>query len=101
ELICEEETFYRQGTDVRVERHQAFCQVLWKGREVLVDPQGPWEQQLGLTVPPEAMHSFVGTHNAIEWKIVVKGISKPWPSFCRSFRVIVHPPASAQKASPR
>ncbi|MDA9858180.1 hypothetical protein N9D23_08655 [Rubripirellula sp.] len=101
QMTCEEETFYRQGTDVRVERHEAFCQVLWKGREVLVDPQGPWEQQLELTIPLEAMHSFVGTHNAIEWKIVVKGTSKPWPSFCRSFRVVVHPPGSAQKANPR
>ena len=101
ELICEEETFYRQGTDVRVEHHEAFSQLLWKGRDVVVDPQGPWEQQLVLDLPPDVMHSFVGTHNAIEWKIVVKGKSQPWPSFCRSFRVVVHPPELAPKASPR
>jgi hypothetical protein len=101
ELICQEETSYRQGTDVRVEHHQAFSQVLWKARDVVVDPQVPWEQQLPLELPADVMHSFVGTHNAIEWKIVVRGKSQPWPSFCRSFRVVVHPPVSVPKQSRR
>lgn len=101
ELICEEQSFYRQGTDVRVERHQAFSQILWKGRDVVVDPQVPWEQQLSVEIPPDVMHSFVGKHNAIEWKLVVRGKSQPWPSFCRNFRVVVHPPGSVPKASQR
>ena len=100
ELICEEQSFYRQGTDVRVERHQAFSQILWKARDVVVDPQCPWEQQLGIAIPPDVMHSFVGTHNAIEWKLVVRGKSQPWPSFCRNFRVVVHPPDWDPKTSP-
>ncbi|MFK8112231.1 MAG: hypothetical protein AB8B91_08505 [Rubripirellula sp.] len=101
QLTCEEETFYRQGTDVRVETHEAFTQVLLKEREVVVDPQAPWEQQLVLDLPQDVMHSFVGTHNAIRWKIVVFGESKPWPSFCRSFPVVVHPPGLPPKRSPR
>jgi hypothetical protein len=101
QLTCEEETFYRQGTDVRVETHEAFVQVLLKERDVLVDPQAPWEQQLAFDLPDNVMHSFVGTHNAIRWKIVVCGESKPWPSFCRSFPVVVHPPGLPPKRSPR
>ena len=101
QLTCEEETFYRQGTDVRVEKHEAFTQVLGKDRDVSVDPQRPWQQQLGFDLPANAMHSFVGTHNAIRWKIVVVGESTPWPSFCRSFPVVVHPPGSSPKRSPR
>jgi hypothetical protein len=101
QLTCEEETFYRQGTDVRVERYEAFKQVLCKQRDVLVDPQAPWEQQLALDLPGNVMHSFVGTHNAIRWKIVVLGESQPWPSFCRSFPVVVHPPGLPPKRSPR
>lgn len=101
QLTCEEETFYRQGTDVRVETHEAFTQVLLKERDVLVDPQDPWEQQLTFDLPDNVMHSFVGTHNAIRWKIVVCGESKPWPSFCRSFPVVVHPPGLPPKRSPR
>lgn len=101
QLTCEEETFYRQGTDVRVERFEAFTVELHKERVVRVDPQSPWEQQLTLELPANAMHSFVGTHNAIRWKIVVTGESRPWPSFCRSFPVVVHPPELPLKRSPR
>ena len=100
-LICEEETFYREGTDVRVERHQAYNQVLCRQRDVDVDPKAPWEQQLPLDLPENVMHSFVGTHNAIRWKIEVLGESRPWPSFCRSFPVVVHPPGLPPKRSPR
>ena len=58
QLTCEEETFYRQGTDVRVERYEAFTQVLCKHRDVLVDPQAPWEQQLAARSSRER-HAFV------------------------------------------
>jgi hypothetical protein len=101
QLTCEEETFYRQGTDVRVDRHEAIRQVIFKERNVAVDPQAPWEQQLQLDLPENVMHSFVGTHNAIRWKIVVIGESQPWPSFCRSFPVVVHPPGLPLKRNPR
>ena len=101
QLTCEEETFYRQGTDVRVERYIAFTQVLSKQRDVVVDPQAPWEQQLALDLPEGIMHSLVGSHNAIRWKIDVIGESRPWPSFCRSFPVVVHPPGLPPKRSPR
>jgi hypothetical protein len=101
QLTCEEETFYRQGTDVRVDRYEAFTKVLCKHRDVLVDPKAPWEQQLQFDLPENVMHSFVGMHNAIRWKIVVLGESRPWPSFCRSFPVVVHPPGLPPKRSPR
>lgn len=101
QLTCEEETFYRQGTDLRIERHNAFSQALWKQSNVVVDPQTPLEQQLQFSLPDNAMHSFVAAHNAIRWRIVVQGESSPWPSFCRSFPVIVHPPELPPKRSPR
>jgi len=71
QLVCEEETFYRQGTDLRIERHEAYRQALWKESDIVVDPQTPLEQQLDFSLPDNAMHSFVATHNAIRWKIVV------------------------------
>lgn len=101
QLTCMEESFYRQGTDVRVDRHECFTQILCKEREVSVDPMTPWEQQLSSVLPADVMHSFVGSHNAIRWKIVVTGESRPWPSFCRSFPVVVHPPGLPPKRSPR
>ena len=100
-LTCEEETIYRQGTDVRVEKHAALAEILLNERDIKVDPQAPWEQQLRIDLPENIMHSFVGAHNAIRWKIVVSGESRPWPSFCRSFPLIVHPPAAEPKRNPR
>lgn len=100
-LTCLEEAFYRQGTDVRVEHREAFTIELLAERNVRVDPQAPWEQQLTLDLPENVMHSFVGTNNAIRWKIVVSGEARPWPSFCQSFPVVVHPPGAPPKRSPR
>lgn len=100
-LVCEEETFFRQGTDVRVERCEALAIPIHRESDVRIDPRRPWEQQLRFELPDQAMHSFVGTHNAIRWKFVVNGEARPWPSFCRSFPVVVHPPGLPPKRSPR
>lgn len=100
-LICEEETFFRQGTDVRADRCEVFTQVLGEESKVRVDQQVPWEQQFELQLPQDVMHSLVGMHNAIKWKIVVSGESRPWPSFCRSFPIVVHPPLLPPSRSPR
>jgi hypothetical protein len=100
-LVCEEETFFRQGTDVRVERCEVFAQEMASQTKVRVDQQAPWEQQFELPLAADVMHSLVGMHNAIRWKIVVSGESRPWPSFCRSFPIVVHPPQRPLNRSPR
>lgn len=92
-LVCEEETTYRQGTDLRIDRHQAYTQILHTERDLSIDPYHPWERELALTLPADAMHSFQSAHNAVCWKITVSGDARPWPSFCQSFPVVVYPPA--------
>lgn len=101
ELVCEEESFFRQGTDVRSDRHVALSQELLSESTVRVDPQAPWEQQLKFELPANVMHSFCATNNSVRWKLVVSGESRPWPSFCRSFPLIVHPPLMLPPNSPR
>jgi hypothetical protein len=92
QLICEEESIFRQGTDVRIDRHVAHDTVVFADKNVSIDSGTPWEQEFAIIVPMGAMHSFQSPHNAVSWKIVVIGESRPWPSFCRSFPVVVHPP---------
>jgi len=100
-VACEEETVYRQGTDVRVERCEVFSAELCSERNVRVDPQYPWEQQFTIDLPANVMHSFVGSHNAVRWMVIVSGEARPWPSFCRNYPVVVHPPGGPPKPSPR
>ncbi len=101
ELICEEETMYRQGTDVRIDRHIAMTKILHSERDVTIDPHRPWEQNLPLELPADAMHSFRSAHNAVCWKITVSGEARPWPSFCLNFPVFVHPPGQRPSRLPR
>ena len=97
-LVCEEEAIFRQGTDVRTDRHVVCESVIFAEKSVLVDPRTPWEQEFDMLVPDSAMHSFQSPHNAVSWKILVEGESRPWPSFCRSFPVVVHPPQTSSKS---
>ncbi len=101
ELICEEETMYRQGTDVRIDRHVAVSKILHTDRDLTIDPHRPWEQELRFDLPADAMHSFRSGHNAVCWKITVSGDSRPWPSFCLNFPVFVHPPGRQPARRPR
>jgi len=101
ELICEEETMFRQGTDVRIDRHVALSKILCTDRDLSIDPHRPWEQELQLDLPADAMHSFRSANNAVCWRITVSGDARPWPSFCLNFPVFVHPPLRFQTPRPR
>ncbi len=101
ELICEEETMFRQGTDVRIDRHVALSKILANERDVRIDPQRPWEQELQLDLPAGVMHSFRSAHNAVCWRITVSGDARPWPSFCLNFPVFVHPAVHPSVPRPR
>jgi len=52
-----------------------------------------------VTFPAGAMHSFASEHNAIRWRIVVRGQPERWPVFVRVFPVIVYPPSPARSTS--
>lgn len=94
-LVSFEETTYQQGTDVRTERVEAQrIPILARqagGADLVVEPEKPLELDCQFRLPTDIMHSFQGRHNAVVWKIVVEGEVQKWPSFCRSFPVVVYP----------
>ena len=51
----------------------------------------PFEAEVQLQLPSEAMHSFHSTHNAVSWRLVLRGVPKRWPAFERVFPVVVFP----------
>lgn len=98
-LVCEESATYHHGTDVRTERHiVSRIDLLEHGRS-RIDYGRPLELECSFFVPTDAMHSFQSDHNAIHWKIVVEGEANRWPSYCRSFPVVVYPAAFQRQIS--
>ena len=99
-LVCEEESTYHFGTDVRTEREIVRLQnILDQGRS-RIDWGRPLELECLVTIPSDAMHSFQSLHNAIHWKIIVEGEANRWPSYSRSFPVVVYPHARSNPVSP-
>ena len=95
ELVCEEESTFRQGTDIRVEKEHVFRELVHSGEKLSIDPGAAWEQKFTLQIPTDGMHSFKSSHNAITWWIEIHGEAKPWPSYFRRFPVVVQPQNAA------
>jgi hypothetical protein len=98
-LVCYEEATYQQGTDVRTERASVLRHKLLGCEDCGATPENPLELDCQFVLPSDTMHSFQGQHNAIQWKVVVEGVSTRWPSFCRSFPVLVHPSESGARVA--
>jgi len=90
-IEVEEQATFRQGTDTRIERRVVWRRPLESWRNVEVAPGTRFEGRSLLELPATAMHSFASEHNAVSWRVVVRGRAARWPEFSRSFPVIVHP----------
>lgn len=90
-LVCEEEATFTQGTDVRREIREVFRQSLWTRENFDLTPDSPFFQGSSLNIPHSAMHSFQSAHNAVRWKLVVRGEAASWPVFQRDFPLVVYP----------
>lgn len=90
-LVCDEEATYHQGTDVRTESRRVFEQQVFHQTAFEVKEGRAFEEQCEIQIPESGMHSFQGTFNAVQWKLVVKGHAKGWPDYERCFPVVVCP----------
>ncbi|MEQ1830180.1 MAG: hypothetical protein ABL921_29755 [Pirellula sp.] len=98
-LVCEEESTYHFGTDLRTERHVVLQQPILDQGRTRIDWGRPLELECEIQIPSDAMHSFQSLHNAIHWKIIVEGEANRWPSYCRSFPVVVYPHVRSKQVS--
>lgn len=90
-LVCEEESTYHFGTDIRTEHQIVRQQIILDHGRFRIDWGRPLELECEISIPADAMHSFQSLHNAIHWKIIVEGEANRWPSYCRNFPVVVYP----------
>ena len=100
-LELEEQATFRQGTDARSERAVVWRQVVATRRDVELDPVARFELQASVHVPADAMHSFVSEHNAVRWRLMVRGTPARWPPFVRMFPIVVYPAAGADRMPSR
>jgi hypothetical protein len=95
-LVCEEESTYHYGTDIRTERSVVREQNIFDQGRSRIDWGRPLELEGVVSIPVDAMHSFQSLHNAVHWKIIVEGEANRWPSYSRSFPVVVYPRAKSK-----
>lgn len=96
-LRCEEEATYHQGTDIRHESRVVSEEQMFLKSDFQVTPGAPFQITLPLAIPLSAMHSFQSEHNAINWKLIVRGKLEHWPEFERSFPIVVYPGTLTQR----
>ncbi len=101
-LELEEQATFRQGTDTRTEQLVVWNQPVAAFHDVGAAPHSRFETRAIVDLPADAMHSFTSAHNAVRWRLVVRGSPERWPEFCRTFPVVVFPRgvASPESVSP-
>lgn len=92
-LVCEEVTSYHQGTDVRTETHQVIHERVFQKRRFEIKPNVGLKETFQIKIPFEAMHSFQGQNNSLQWKLISIGRYREMPEIQRSYALIVHPPS--------
>jgi hypothetical protein len=101
QLLCEEQAIYQQGTDTRRATHRVYRATAFSQRKFDIVHHQAFQAEFEFTVPGSAMHSFVSTHNAVIWTLVVRGRVRRWGEFERRFPIYVYPPAAAQLRQPQ
>jgi hypothetical protein len=93
-LTCDEKATYRQGTDTRTESRRVYHERCFVCDSLQIHQGLPFESRCQIHVPEGAMHSFQANHNAVTWKLIVKGDVANWPNFERAFQIVVSPAAN-------
>jgi hypothetical protein len=95
-LVCEEVATYRQGTDLRTETQRVFDRQIFRETDFRIEPGLPFEQQCVVEIPVAAMHSFQSDHNAINWRLAIRGEAEQWPPYERVYPIIVRPAGNGE-----
>jgi hypothetical protein len=98
-LETEELATFRQGTDTRTERIVVRRERVKEWHDVQLAPGARFETHVTLAIPADGMHSFASDHNAVKWRLVVRGRPERRPAFTRIFPLVVFPAQASAAAS--
>jgi hypothetical protein len=96
-LVSEEQATFTQGTDIRSEVREVYRQTCFERCSFRIEPAAPFTALCTVGIPASAMHSFQSAHNAVRWKLVVRGEAESWPVFERGFPIVVYPGESTMQ----
>ncbi len=91
-----EQATFRQGTDARSDTLVVWRRQFDAWSDVALLPGARFEVRSTIAIPADAMHSFSSEHNAVRWRLVVRGVPARWPAFQRMFPVAVYPGVATQ-----
>ncbi len=97
-LLCREEATYRRGTNTYTDQHEVFEQVHTVAQARQVQAGDVLEEELSLTIPEDAMHTFAGTWNKILWYLHIHVDIASWPDYREDFHFHVAPRRAEQAA---
>ncbi|MEX2306636.1 MAG: hypothetical protein WD738_03545 [Pirellulales bacterium] len=100
QLVCEEQAVYQQGTDTRRATNPVYRATAFNQRKFDITPHHAFEAEFDAAIPDSAMHSFVSSHNAVIWTLVVRGRMARWGEFERRFPVYVYPLSILNRPAP-
>ena len=87
-VVGREVARYRRGTNTYTDRKTFLRHELFQG----IDPADALSGSCELTLPPDAVPSFDGGNNQIEWQLEVRGDIPMWPDVKVDFPLQVAPP---------
>ena len=90
-LECVEVAVYQQGTDVRRETRVVSRTLILEKDRLEITPRSPWEESIDLEIPPAAMHSFVSSSNAIQWRLSLRAKGVSSPTLVREAPLLIYP----------
>ena len=86
-----EEATYQRGTNTSTDTHVFFRQMLADEARVPVAHEGRAE----VSIPADALPTFVSSSNGVMWRVRVHGAIKYWPDVSRVFVLpVVHDPSA-------
>lgn len=93
-LIRRETATYTSGTDTTTVHHDHVAgEVERMGRHL--EKGYMLEERAEFTLPPDAMHTFMASHNKIQWFVTVQVRLARWPDFRDTYQVFVSPEREA------
>lgn len=93
-LKGEERATYQVGTNSHTQTEDFYVAELLN----LTGAQCATGGQISAPIPPDSMHSFESSDNAIVWRLEVRGEVRRWPDVSEDYPLVVLPRASAHKS---